>query len=308
MLEVARSDGMQGKLTRAAAPADALHRLPLPNWQTTASLRATAAEQELLSSVEALGRYPTALFPGDEAGRAGIDAAIAALEAATPTPAPLRSPLLLGEWQLVYASSGTYVTRTAAAQALLAASALPGVGVGDIRQALQLPPADDAGSSGEASSSGSGSGSGDSPRRRLRTSNAAMLGLGPLGDWEVVINGDWRIESDTLARVVFDGFSLQLVGLLGVIKLPRMAKVCVLRCWKGAREVLQLERCCWGRCVLHALRFTRRRPSTPTAASVQVSVPVPNGRSADFSTTYLSDALRVARGASGNIFVFSRAS
>ncbi len=64
------------------------------------------------------------------------------MEALNPYPSPLRcpeagglvSPLLLGEWQLVYASNGTVVTRTAAAQLLLQAAQLPGVGLDDITQ------------------------------------------------------------------------------------------------------------------------------------------------------------------------------
>ncbi|PRW60232.1 PAP fibrillin [Chlorella sorokiniana] len=230
-----------------------------------ASTQLAQPEQELLSAVQALG-YPAAIFPGDEPSRRTIDGSIAALEAASPTPSPLRqpergdtpSPLLLGEWELVYASSGTYLTRSGGAQALLAASALPGVGVSGIRQGLQLA---NGSSAGEASSS-SGSGGGSSSQPQLRTSNAATLGLGPLGDWEIVVEGVWAVRDGQLARVTFDGFSLQLVGLFDAIKLPRMAKV---------------------------------------------SIPIQNGRSADFSTTYLSEGLRVARGSTGNLFLFRRA-
>ncbi|KAL4436142.1 hypothetical protein ABPG77_005590 [Micractinium sp. CCAP 211/92] len=189
------------------------------------------AEQELLQQIKSLG-YPAAIFPGDEQAREGIDAAVAALEAATPIPSPLQQPQrggqpapeLLGAWRLVYASSGTYVTRTAAAQALLAASKLPGT---------------------------------------LRITNAAKLGLFVFGEWALQITGKWRIQSSELATISFDGFSLQLVGLLGLIKLPGMAKI---------------------------------------------SVPANSSSSAEFSTTYLSPSLRVARGRSRNIFVFERSS
>lgn len=175
------------------------------------------AERELLAAVDALG-YPASIFPGDEPARASIDRSVERLEAATPNPSPLQppSPALLGDWQLVYASDGTYVTRTGAAQALLAASRLPGVGVADIRQALQL--LDDACGLSGSSSSGSGS-------TELRTSNAACFGLGPFGEWEVCIQGRWDVVDDSLARVSFTSFELQLTGLFGVLKLPRMAKV-----------------------------------------------------------------------------------
>ncbi|KAI7844010.1 hypothetical protein COHA_002547 [Chlorella ohadii] len=178
-------------------------------------------ERALLAAVDALG-YPAAIFPGDEPSRRTIDSSIAALEAASPTPSPLRqpecggapSPLLLGDWELIYASSGTYLTRSGGAQALLTASVLP-----------------------------------------------ATLGLGPFGDWEIVIEGVWAVRDGQLARVTFDGFSLQLVGLFDAIRLPRMAKV---------------------------------------------SIPIQNSRAADFSTTYLSEGLRVARGSTGNLFLFRR--
>jgi hypothetical protein len=210
-----------------------VHKLPLRRRVSTAVLQADCctAELELLAAVDALG-YPASIFPGDETARADIDRSIERLEAATPSPSPLRppSPALLGDWQLVYASDGTYVTRTGAAQALLAASQLPGVGVADIRQALQLPgDADDPANTGSSSAGSSGGGGGGSGGggTQLRTSNAACFGLGPLGEWEVCIQGVWDVVDASLARVSFTGFDLQLTGLFGVLKLPRMAKVCM---------------------------------------------------------------------------------
>ena len=129
------------------------------------------------------------------------------------------------------------MTRTRGAQALLAASALPGVGVSDVRQGLALPDSSSGGGgSGSDGSSAGSSGGGGSPAgsgssstagrgSQLRTSNAALLGLGPFGEWEVEIEGSWAVQDGQLARVRFDGFSLQLVGLLGLLRLPRMAKV-----------------------------------------------------------------------------------
>lgn len=199
-----------------------------------ASVLVTEPEQALLTAVEALG-YPAAIFPGDEPSRRTIDSSIAALEAASPTPSPLQqpehdgapAPLLLDEWELIYASSGTYLTRSGGAQVLLSASALPGVGVSGIRQGLQLAGSGAGSSKGSSSSSSSG-------QPQLRTSNAATLGLGPFGDWEIVVEGVWAVRDGQLARVSFDGFSLQLVGLFDAIKLPRMAKV---RCgWCSMRR------------------------------------------------------------------------
>jgi hypothetical protein len=195
---------------------------------------ATGSEQELLTAVKALG-YPASIFPGDEAARSQIDSSVQHLEAANPTPAPLQqpgrggqpSPLLLGDWKLVYASSGTYVTRTSGAQALLAASKLPGTGVADVQQSLRLEPSSSSSGSGSSSSSSSSSDGGGRAGQQLLTANAARFGLGPMGEWEVCINGVWDVQDGSLAKVSFTNFTLQLVGMLG-FNLPRMAKVRLL--------------------------------------------------------------------------------
>lgn len=231
---------------------------------SASSVTYSTAEEGLLQQIKTLG-YPAAIFPGDEQARAGIDAAVVALEAATLVPSPLQQPQrggqpapeLLGDWKLVYASSGTYVTRTAAAQALLAASKLPGVGVSDVQQTLELSAVAEAGRGDAQSSSGGAAGA----AQVLRITNAAKLGLFVFGEWALQITGEWRVQDSVLATISFDGYSLQLVGLLGLVKLPAMAKI---------------------------------------------SVPVKSSASAEFSTTYLSPSLRVARGRSRNIFVFER--
>ena len=51
---------------------------------------------------------------------------------------------------------------------------------------------------------------------------------------------------------------------------------------------------------------TTPRPAPPMPPQ-QVRVPIANSASADFSTTYLSSGLRVARGRTGNLFLFGRA-
>ena len=53
--------------------------------------------------------------------------------------APGAAPSLLGDWALAFASDGTVVTRSAPAQLLAALSALPGVGISNIRQELDAP-------------------------------------------------------------------------------------------------------------------------------------------------------------------------
>jgi len=49
-------------------------------------------------------------------------------------------PQLLGDWELVFASNGTVVTRTPLAQKLTALSRLPGVGLEDVQQSLTVQP------------------------------------------------------------------------------------------------------------------------------------------------------------------------
>ncbi|KXZ55858.1 hypothetical protein GPECTOR_2g1409 [Gonium pectorale] len=134
--------------------------------------------------------------------KAEIDRVLTRLEALNPVPTPLTtpeglpgvSPLLLGEWDLVYASNGTVVTRTAPAQLLLTASQLPGVGLDEITQVLSL-----------------------SETGALVASNTAVFGFGPLGSWRIGIEGVWRDAGDgRTARVLFDQVSVKPVGALGL--------------------------------------------------------------------------------------------
>lgn len=123
-----------------------------------------------------------------------------------PEPTPLRqqqeptvpqaSPSLLGEWELIYASNGTVVTRSAPARVLLSASQLPGVGISDITQRL-------------AARDGAVVGA----------SNSATFGLGPFGSWRLGIEGVWRDgpQGDGRAvKVLFDTFSIKPVSFLGL--------------------------------------------------------------------------------------------
>jgi hypothetical protein len=101
---------------------------------------------------------------------------------------------ILGEWELVYTSNGTVVTRTLLVQALSSVSALlPGVGISDIRQTLKTR------------NSGA-----------LSTVNEATLGLGLLGSWKLAIEGGWFQQlGEDAVRVVFARLTIKPVGLLG---------------------------------------------------------------------------------------------
>lgn len=129
-----------------ALPSGTVHNpscWPLPAAHARAGA-AAGAEERLLAQLARLG-FPAGILPGaDRQGREELDSLVAALEAGTPTPHPLGhggsppDPLLFCAWRLVYASNGTVVTRTPAAQALVAASGVPGVGLKDVVQQLEL--------------------------------------------------------------------------------------------------------------------------------------------------------------------------
>ncbi|KIY94991.1 hypothetical protein MNEG_12969 [Monoraphidium neglectum] len=107
---------------QALRPVDRVARPRLPARHSQC---ARATKQRILSLVSDLER--SAPFRPDTPGAADA---------------------LLGEWALVFASDGTVVTRTAPAQLLAQLTALPGVGLMNIRQQLESPA--DGGASGGA--------------------------------------------------------------------------------------------------------------------------------------------------------------
>ena len=50
----------------------------------------------------------------------------------------------------------------------------------------------------------------------MRSSNAGIFGLGPLGSYEVSLEGDWQWQGEATAEVAFDSLSLTPRGLLGM--------------------------------------------------------------------------------------------
>ncbi|GIL70401.1 hypothetical protein Vretimale_3589 [Volvox reticuliferus] len=123
-------------------------------WLVKASARFQDTEchlaetkKELNFLLQTLG-YPNTVLPGEPQAKSEIDKVLHRLEALTQAPEPLIwhqqpggilgvSPLLLGEWELVYASNGILVTRTAPAELVRTASRLPGVGISDITQVVR---------------------------------------------------------------------------------------------------------------------------------------------------------------------------
>lgn len=144
-----------------------------------------ALKTELLLRIDKLGLQQS-LFPtSDEL----IDQLIQQLEGISPIPQPLQPnclPSLLGNWQLVYASGGTIVTRQIAS--------IPDfLGVIKIKRVWQTLAS-------------------DSNTRKISASNSAQLELPILGEWQLQANGHWKWGTGTderTATVSFNSFSIQ---------------------------------------------------------------------------------------------------
>ncbi|MCU0543007.1 MAG: PAP/fibrillin family protein [Oscillatoriaceae cyanobacterium Prado104] len=143
---------------------------------------------ELLQRVEALGANQ-ALFPSP---KRSIDLIVEQLENINPIPRPLscdRLPDLLGDWQLIYASNGTAVTRTFA----LIPNIEAGIQIKQVRQKLI------AGTSG-----------------KITIFNSALIDLPLLGEWQLQASGIWIGDAgDRVARITFDVFSWQATKPFG---------------------------------------------------------------------------------------------
>ncbi len=153
-------------------------------------------KSELLQRVKVLG-LQQAIFPSPEDK---IDKIVIELENINPTPRPLSSlnqPTLFGNWQLIYASKGTVVTRQLASKSEF-------VGGIQIKRVWQTLVAGDI--------------------KKVNTTNAALFELPLLGEWMVQAHGVWTIGMDEkTAAVCFDAFSLQATKLFGMAwSLPQL--------------------------------------------------------------------------------------
>ncbi len=135
---------------------------------------------ELMQRLEALPSQQ-AIFPQAEPN---IDKIIQTLEEINPIPQPLSSnnqAKIFGNWQLIYASNGTVVTRQVAT--------IPDWTGIKIKQVYQTLTAGDSG---------------------IATSNCAKIELPLLGEWKIQANGVWKCnEDETTALVSFDEFAFQ---------------------------------------------------------------------------------------------------
>ena len=143
---------------------------------------------QLFSQIEAIGKERS-LLPFAETS---IDKTITELEAISPISQPL-SPgsldSLVGDWQLVYASNGTVVTRPIAEITNLLGS---GIKVTKIWQSLS------------------------SRNGEIKANNQALIELALLGDYQLSAEGIWQAEADKRsAKVTFDAFVLQAIKFFG---------------------------------------------------------------------------------------------
>ena len=143
---------------------------------------------ELLSQIEALGQQRS-LVPFSETL---IDEIIRKLEKINPITQPLQPSnfdSLLGEWQLIYASNGTVVTRPIAEITNILGS---GIKVKRIWQSLTVK------------------------EQKITAYNKALIQIFLLGEYQLSAEGIWQPEPDELtAKVTFNTFSGQATQFLG---------------------------------------------------------------------------------------------
>ncbi len=146
---------------------------------------------ELLQQVDKLG-LQKAIFPSKEEE---IDEIVRQLESLNPIPQPLSNdnlPKIFGDWELIYASRGTVITRPLASLPEIEG----GIGIQRVWQTLSVSV------SGE---------------RKINTTNAAIFELFLLGEWQLQADGVWSWEDDEqTAKVIFGTFSVQAAKLFGL--------------------------------------------------------------------------------------------
>jgi hypothetical protein len=187
---------------------------------------------KLIQRLEALPSQQ-AIFPQPEPD---VDKIIQQLEEINPIPEPLSSnnqAKIFGNWQLIYASNGTVVTRQVAT--------IPDWMEIKIKQVYQTLSTGD---------------------RGIATSNCAKIELPLLGEWKIEASGIWKCnEDEKTALVSFDEFGFQATKPFNLpFHLPEL-KIPVI-------EALRNE--------------------------------------AVWITSYLDEEIRVGRGKTGNLFLFSK--
>ncbi|CAG9465858.1 unnamed protein product [Pedinophyceae sp. YPF-701] len=178
---------------------------------------------------------------------------------------------LNGRWELVYASQGTVVTRSPPARILEALSGFPGgFGVRRISQTLTV----------------------DKQFGVVRSDNAAIVGLGPLGAWRISARGQWVPVgwSGMQADVTFDSWSIRPLAWMG-LRLD------------GGEEAPWEEEAGGGP---GAPALEGGGPLSLTLPALSLEIPEALRMSAEWVTTYVDGQVRFGRGRSGNLFVFQK--
>ena len=148
----------------------------------------SALKMDLFQQVDALGRQQALLpFEGGP-----IDNLVLQLEEMNPTPNPLQvdhRQLLVGNWELAYASRGTVVTRKL--------PQLPNFfGEIQIQQVWQTLTGDDA--------------------KTIAAQNGALINFPLIGEWRLQADGSWIWSTDEkTATVSFGAFSFQAMKPFG---------------------------------------------------------------------------------------------
>ena len=121
-----------------------------------------------------------------------IDETIRQLEDINPISQPLssnNSDLLIGDWQLIYASNGTVITRPIAEMTNFLGAAIKVI---KIWQSLAVED------------------------EEIRANNQALIDLPLIGEYQLSAEGVWRAQSDErTAQVKFNAFAAQATKFLG---------------------------------------------------------------------------------------------
>lgn len=137
---------------------------------------------KLRQQIEALNSQQ-ALFPDPNPS---INEIIQSLEKITPISQPLQPdylPYLVGEWDLIYASQGTVVTRQVASISTWKEV----IKIDRVWQKLILD-----------------------EHHQIQAINAALLNIPGLGKWQLQANGIWKWQTpEQIAQVSFSSFSVQ---------------------------------------------------------------------------------------------------
>lgn len=143
---------------------------------------------KLFDRIETIGREKSLLPFSEEL----IDETIRQLETVSPITQPLSPnhiPTLIGDWQLIYASNGTVVTRPIAE---IVSILRTGIQVKRIWQSLNSL-------SGE-----------------IRANNQASIALPLMGEYKLGAEGVWQAATDArTAKVKFNAFTAQATSFLG---------------------------------------------------------------------------------------------